>query len=150
MARSGTVSTDAARLLREAGLRVTPQRLAIARSVLMREHPTAAEVFEAVRGQFPTMGLATVYATLNTVRSRGLLWPLPFADAVRFDANVTPHANLISMRCGSITDFEGCNEVLAQLRQRTVEKTGFSFAAERLDLHGACAACSALGGPPPL
>jgi hypothetical protein len=82
MALSGQVSTDAARLLREAGLRVTPQRLAIARSVLMREHPTAAEVDEAVHGQFPTMGLATVYATLNTMSSRGLLWPVPFADAV--------------------------------------------------------------------
>ena len=143
MALSDQVSTDAARLLREAGLRVTPQRLAIARSVLMREHPTAAEVFEAVRGQFPTMGLATVYATLNTMSSRGLLWPVPFADAVRFDANVAPHANLICVSCGSITDFEGCNDMLMQLRQRTVEETGFSFAAERLDLHGTCAACNA-------
>jgi Fur family transcriptional regulator, peroxide stress response regulator len=143
MLLSGQVSTDAARLLREAGLRVTPQRLAIARSVLAREHPTAAEVFEAVRGQFPTMGLATVYATLNTMSSRGLLWPLPFADAVRFDANVAPHANLICTRCGSITDFEGCNDMLKQLRERTAAATGFSFAAERLDLHGTCAACSA-------
>ena len=137
------VSTDAARLLREAGLRVTPQRLAIARSVLMREHPTAAEVFEAVRGQFPTMGLATVYATLNTMTSRGLLWPVPFADAVRFDANVAPHANLICITCGSITDFEGCDDVLRQLRERTAELAGFSFEGERLDLHGMCAACRA-------
>src|SRR3981081_2311101 len=96
----GEVSTDAARLLREAGLRVTPQRLAIARSVLKREHPTAAEVFEAVRGEFPTMGLATVYATPKPMGSRGLLWPVPFADAVRFDANIAPHANLICISCG--------------------------------------------------
>jgi Fe2+ or Zn2+ uptake regulation protein len=129
------------RLLREAGLRVTPQRLAIARSVLTSAHPTAAEVFEAVRAQFPTMGLATVYATLNTMSSRGLVWPMPFADAVRFDANVAPHANLICVSCGSITDFDGCNDMLLQLRERTAEQTGFSFAAERLDLHGTCAAC---------
>jgi Fe2+ or Zn2+ uptake regulation protein len=143
MLLSGQVNTDPARLLREAGLRVTPQRLAIARSVLMRAHPTASEVFEAVREQFPTMGLATVYATLNTMSSRGLLWPLPFADAVRFDANVAPHANLICTSCGSITDFEGCNDMLRQLRERTAQETGFSFAAERLDLQGTCAACSA-------
>jgi Fur family transcriptional regulator, peroxide stress response regulator len=137
-------SVSPAALLREAGLRVTPQRLAIARAVLRRQHPTAAEVFDVVRKQFPTMGLATVYATLNTMTRRGLVRPMPFADAVRFDANVTPHANLICTNCGSITDFEGCDDVLAQLRERTAEKTGFSFSGERLDLHGVCAACSDL------
>jgi Fur family peroxide stress response transcriptional regulator len=132
-----------ARLLREAGLRVTPQRLAIARAVLRREHPTAAEVFEGVRKQFPTMGLATVYATLNTMTRCGLLRPMAFADAVRFDTNVTPHANLICVNCGSITDFDGCDDVLSLLRERTAEKTGFAFGGDRLDLHGVCAACSA-------
>src|SRR5882762_1805413 len=97
-----TMSGETARVLREAGLRVTPQRLAVAREVMNRQHPTAAEVFEAVRGQFPTMGLATVYATLNTMSRCGLVKPLPFADAVRFDANVEPHANLICTRCGRI------------------------------------------------
>jgi Fur family peroxide stress response transcriptional regulator len=135
-------AADAAHLLRQAGLRVTPQRLAVARVVLTRQHPTAAEVFTAVRKQFPTMGLATVYATLNTMSDRGLLTPLPFADAVRFDANVAPHANLICVDCGSIADFEGCDDVLVQLRERTAQGAGFSFAAERLDLYGKCAACS--------
>src|SRR5712692_11967196 len=134
-------ASDPARLLREAGLRVTPQRLAVAQAVLMRQHPTAAEIFEAVHTQFPTMGLATVYATLNTMSRRGLLAPLAFADAVRYDANVTPHANLICIVCGSITDFDGCQDVLAQLRDRTATRAGFSFAAERLDMRGTCAAC---------
>jgi Fe2+ or Zn2+ uptake regulation protein len=131
-----------AQLLRQAGLRVTPQRAAVAHAVLMGQHPTAAEIFAAVRKQFPTMGLATVYATLNTMSRRGLLTPVAFADAVRYDANVTPHANLICVVCGSITDFDGCADVLAQLRDRTAIGAGFSFAAERLDLHGTCAACS--------
>ncbi len=136
-------ATDPARLLREAGLRVTPQRLAVVEAVLMRQHPTAAEIFDGVRQQFPTMGLATVYATLNTMTRRGLLAPVAFADAVRYDANVTPHANLICVDCGSITDFDGCEDVLAELRERTASAVGFSFAAERLDLHGTCAVCSA-------
>lgn len=135
-------TADPARLLREAGLRATPQRLAVARAVLMRQHPTAAEVFDAVHRQFPTMGLATVYATLNTMSRRGLLTPLAFTDAVRYDANVSPHANLICVNCGNITDFEGCEDVLVQLRERTAAAAGFSFAADRLDLHGTCATCS--------
>jgi Fur family peroxide stress response transcriptional regulator len=134
-------AADPARLLREAGLRVTPQRLAVAQAALLGQHPTAGEIFEAVHKQFPTIGLATVYATLNTMSRRGLLAPVAFADAVRYDANVTPHANLICVVCGSITDFDGCQDVLAELRERTATSTGFSCAAERLDLHGTCAAC---------
>ncbi len=134
---------EPARMLRQAGLRVTPQRLAIAYEVLTQRHPTAAEVYDAVRVQFPTMGLATVYATLNTMSRSGLLTPVPLADAVRFDANVSPHANLICVTCGDIIDFDGCADVLAELRQRTAQTAGFAFESERLDLYGTCAACRA-------
>lgn len=132
---------EPAHLLREAGLRATPQRLAIARAVLGRNHPTAAEVFEAVRTAFPTMGLGTVYATLNAMSQRGLLSVLPVANAVRFDVNVAPHANLICESCGRIADLEDCRDVLEKLRERTAAYAGFAFAGERLDLYGTCAEC---------
>jgi Fur family peroxide stress response transcriptional regulator len=134
---------DPRRVLREAGLRATPQRLAIVREVLELNHPTAGEVFEAVRALHPTMGLGTVYATLNTMNEHGLLNVLPVADAVRFDANVLPHANLICTQCGTIVDFDECDDVLEELRDRTSNGAGFAFAAERLDLYGTCASCRA-------
>ena len=139
------VDKDPARVLRDAGLRATPQRLAIVREVLGRNHPTAGEVFDAVRREFPTMGLGTVYATLNTMNDRGLLSVLPVADAVRFDANIGPHANLICSHCGNIVDFDECDDVLEQLRERTSAGAGFAFSAERLDLYGTCASCAANG-----
>jgi Fur family transcriptional regulator, peroxide stress response regulator len=134
---------EAAQLLRQVGLRVTPQRLAVVSEVLSRQHPTAAEVYEAVRAQFPTMGLATVYATLNTMTEHGLVSPLPLADAIRFDANVSPHANLICTRCGQITDFAGCLDVLDELRERTAADAGFRLDVGRLDLYGTCLRCRA-------
>jgi Fur family transcriptional regulator, peroxide stress response regulator len=127
-------------LLRKAGLRLTPQRLAIAREILSRSHPTVGEVFEAVRRQFPTIGLATVYATFNIMAERGLVRALPFADAVRYDANLSPHANLVCTRCGRITDFDRCDDVLAILRERTAAAT-FQLQEERIDLYGLCRAC---------
>jgi Fur family peroxide stress response transcriptional regulator len=133
--------TTATTLLQGAGLRLTPQRLAIAHEVLMQDHPTAAEVYDAVRGRFPTMGLATVYATLNTMVERGLLRPLAFENAVRFDANVTPHANLICTACGRITDYDGCDDVLRALRDRASSDAGFELEEHRLDLYGRCALC---------
>jgi Fur family peroxide stress response transcriptional regulator len=134
--------TTATTLLQGAGLRLTPQRLAIAHEVLMQDHPTAAEVYDAVRGRFPTMGLATVYATLNTMVERGLLRPLAFENAVRFDANVTPHANLICTACGRITDYDGCDDVLVTLRERAAQDAGFRLEQHRLDLYGRCEPCS--------
>lgn len=135
--------TTATTLLQGAGLRLTPQRLAIAHEVLMQDHPTAADVYEAVRVRFPTMGLATVYATLNVMVERGLLRPLAFENAVRFDANVTPHANLICTACGRITDYDGCDDVLLALKDRAASDQGFMLEQQRLDLYGRCGACSA-------
>jgi Fur family peroxide stress response transcriptional regulator len=135
-------STTATNLLQGAGLRLTPQRLAIAHEVLAQDHPTAAEVYDAVRVQFPTMGLATVYATLNVMVERGLLRPLAFENAVRFDANVTPHANLICTACGRITDYDGCDDVVRALRDRAAHDEGFELEEHRLDLYGRCAPCS--------
>ncbi|MFN8632222.1 MAG: Fur family transcriptional regulator [Chloroflexota bacterium] len=135
--------TTATTLLQGAGLRLTPQRLAIAQEVLVQDHPTAAEVYDAVRSRFPTMGLATVYATLNVMVERGLLRPLAFENAVRFDANVTPHANLICTACGRITDYDGCDDVLVALRDRAAHDAGFRLEQHRLDLYGRCARCAA-------
>src|SRR3954470_3403322 len=128
--------TTATTLLQGAGLRLTPQRLPPAPEVLAQDHPTAAEVYDAVRDRFPTMGLATVYATLNVMVERGLLRPLAFESAVRFDANVTPHANLICTACGRITDYDGCDDVLLLLRDRAASDAGFDMEQPSLDMNG--------------
>ena len=136
-----SVSDEHARLLRQAGLRVTPQRLAVAREVMNRQHPTAAEVYDAVRGQFPTMGLATVYATLNTMSRCGLVKPLPFADAVRFDANVSPHANLICATLGGSPTSKAASTCSGSCAIAPSKAHGFALDAERLDLYGTCENC---------
>ncbi|MGE3270437.1 MAG: Fur family transcriptional regulator [Chloroflexota bacterium] len=136
-------------LLQGAQLRLTPQRLAIASEVLTQDHPTAAEVYEAVRVRFPTMGLATVYATLNVMVERGLLRPLAFENAVRFDANVTPHVNLVCTACGRITDYDGCEDVVRALRDRAAADAGFQLAEHRLELYGRCRPCSAVTADAP-
>ena len=132
-------------LLRGAGLRVTPQRLAIAQAVLCQHHPSVAEVYETVRRRFPTIGLATVYATLHGMAEHGLVRPLPFENVTRYDANTTPHANLICTACGQIADFEGCADLLRTLRERADASVGFALEQERVDLLGVCANCQGRG-----
>jgi Fur family peroxide stress response transcriptional regulator len=130
-------------LLREAGLRSTPQRLAIVGEVFNRHHPTVAEVYESVRRQFPTIGLATVYNTLRSLTERGFVRELPFGDATRFDVNVEPHANLVCRRCGRIADSNACSDLITEINRRVEAGDGFRPESQRLDIYGLCATCAA-------
>jgi len=136
-------STDEATILRQSGLRSTPQRLAIVREVFSRRHPTVGEIYESVRRRFPTMGLATVYNTLHTMTERGLVAELPFSSAMRFDANMRPHANLVCRACGRIEDVEFVPEHLDTLLEHLAQAAGFAPDGQRFDVYGRCRRCAA-------
>lgn len=129
-------------VLRQSGLRSTPQRLAIVREVFSRSHPTVAEVYESVRRQFPTIGLATVYNTLRTMTERGLVSELPFSSAMRFDANMTPHANLVCRNCGRIEDVDFVPEHLDTMLRHMAQAVGFEPEGQRFDVYGLCRSCA--------
>jgi Fur family transcriptional regulator, peroxide stress response regulator len=134
--------TEEVDLLRQSGLRSTPQRLAILREVFSGSHPTVSEVYESVRRQFPTIGLATVYNTLRTLTERGLVSELPFSSAMRFDANMTPHANLVCRTCGRIEDVEFVPEHLHTILQHLAQAVGFTPEGQRFDVYGRCQSCA--------
>src|SRR6187401_1339654 len=125
-------------ILRQAGLRPTPQRMAIVGEVLLRHHPTVAEVYDSVRREFPTIGLATVYNTLRSLTERGYVRELPFGDATRFDVNVATHANLVCTRCGRIEDSIAANDLLEAMQSRIEQDTSFRPESQRVDIYGLC------------
>jgi Fur family peroxide stress response transcriptional regulator len=129
-------------IVRQLGVRVTPQRLAIVHEVFSRSHPTVAEVYESVRDRFPTIGLQTVYNTLHAMTRRGLVAELPFSSATRFDTNVTPHANLVCRKCGTIEDVEFVTAQLATLLRHLTQATGFAPNSQRIDVYGVCGSCA--------
>jgi Fe2+ or Zn2+ uptake regulation protein len=95
----------AARTLREAGLKATPQRIAILRALDGDEtHPTAQELFERLQGDFPTLSVATVYNTLSALTRMSRCVPLELGGPVRFDPNVTAHDHAVCEGCGRIRD----------------------------------------------
>ena len=97
--------SDAARL-EERGIRATAQRLAIAEFVLHTdEHPSADEVWDAVRVSFPMVSRATVYNTLNLFVDHGLLQALVVTEGrVVFDPNMRKHHHFIDEETGEILD----------------------------------------------
>jgi len=128
--------------LRERGLRMTPQRLAIVRVVAEDpSHPTVDRVFEAVRKTFPTTSRATVYKTFETLKEIGQLIELEFSDrGNRYDAmRVTTHAHAVCERCGRIDDVE-LGEA-SDLRAGAAKRSNFRITSERVDFYGLCPDC---------
>ncbi|MEJ2737754.1 MAG: Fur family transcriptional regulator, partial [Anaerolineae bacterium] len=73
--------------LREREYRLTPQRIALLRLLAASEgHPSASQLYEQMKDQFPTTSLATVYKTLNVLKEIGEVLELGFSgDDNRYD-----------------------------------------------------------------
>jgi Fur family peroxide stress response transcriptional regulator len=138
------MSTSTASLLletlRSAGLKVTPQRMAIAECLAGdATHPTAQEVYERLRERFPTMSVATVYNTLSALDSVGHCRRLDMGGAIRFDPNVVPHDHAVCERCGAIRDVA----IAEPGRQRgRCDLAGFRVDRVERIYRGVCALCA--------
>jgi Fur family iron response transcriptional regulator len=97
---------DVVTALRESGILPSVQRVAVAEYVLHTEdHPSADQVWAAVRARHPTISRATVYNTLHLLAERGLLRELVLAEGrVVFDPNVGRHHHFIDDATGAIQD----------------------------------------------
>lgn len=95
------------KMCRDAGVRLTHQRLEIFREVARADdHPNAEVVYKRVRQRMPTVSLDTVYRTLWLLNDRGLITTLgPSRERTRFDANLTRHHHFVCVRCGATRDF---------------------------------------------
>ena len=61
------------RVLREKKYRLTPQRLALLKIIAKSEgHPSADQMYELIKTDFPTTSLATIYNTLNLLKEMGI------------------------------------------------------------------------------
>jgi Fur family iron response transcriptional regulator len=98
--------TDTIGILRRHGIQPSAQRVSVAAFVLATDtHPSAEEVWRAVKKHQPTLSRATVYNTLNLFVSKGLLRALTLAEGrIVFDPHVVPHHHFIDERTGRIYD----------------------------------------------
>ncbi len=92
--------------LRQRGLRVTPQRLALYANLRQRQdHPTAEDLCLTLQEEGQRVVLATVYNSLQALREVGLVREVLLEEGVsRYDANVAPHHHFRCRCCGHIED----------------------------------------------
>ena len=99
---------DPAELLRQHGLQVTAQRLAVLRAVSGQPHTTADGVVEAVRTEIGAISLQSVYDALGVLVAEGLIRRIqPAGSAARFEDRVGDnHHHLICRVCGRLVDVD--------------------------------------------
>lgn len=128
--------------LRDAGVRVTPQRQAIFQYLKeTTSHPRAEDVYEYIRQKFPGISLATVYNTLNLLVEKGLIRQLTYGDmSSRFDGVCEQHYHLVCDDCGQLVDVMDV-ELPDELHAKVQDRTGFKVRTHRLELYGLCPEC---------
>lgn len=101
-------SINVEQLLREHQIKPTMQRIAISEILLRsKEHPTVDAIYDIVKQTHPTVSLATVYKTVNTLKETHLVREFETGDGkAHYEPNSAPHINLICKKCGQIHDFE--------------------------------------------
>ena len=140
---------DAADLLRQRGIQVTAQRLAVLRAVSGQPHITADGVAEAVRAEIGAISQQSVYDALGVLVGAGLIRRIqPAGSAARFEDRVGDnHHHLICRICGRLVDVE-CATGSAPCLTAS-DHQGYEIDEAEVAYWGRCPDCVAQASPPP-
>jgi Fur family ferric uptake transcriptional regulator len=138
------MSAATARRLREAGQRVTDQRLAVAAALTSTHRQvTAQELWERMRPRHRHLGRATVFRTLEALVAAGLARRLERDGHVYAYVACRPahHHHLACRVCGAVEEVG--EELVADISRRALRDLGFEIEDARLDFYGVCRRCAA-------
>jgi Fur family transcriptional regulator, peroxide stress response regulator len=95
-----------ARICRERGIRMTPQRHEIFRELASTsEHPPVEILFTRIRKRLPNVSLDTIYRTVATLWECGVINRVEVLDdRARYDANLDRHHHLVCVQCQKVVD----------------------------------------------
>jgi Fur family peroxide stress response transcriptional regulator len=125
--------------IKNAGLKVTPQRLAILKAVyLLDNHPSAENIIQYIRETHPNIATGTVYKVLDTLVENQLIKKVKTEkDVMRYDGVMERHHHLYCSQSDRIDDFR--DEDLDQLLQsyfQNKEIPGFRIEEIKLQING--------------
>ncbi|MBN40445.1 MAG: transcriptional repressor [SAR202 cluster bacterium] len=139
------LSNDLHQLMKSEGIKITPQRLAIAEVLVnSTDHPSVQQIYERVKDHFPSLTLNTIYSTINVLVKRGLIQELPFQQYSRYESNLNPHLNLVCTICGDIADSSAADALVKDLLLNVEGSENFEIAWQRMDFYGECKKCTSV------
>ena len=135
--------TDPAALLRQHGVPVTAQRLAVLRAVAERSHCTADAIAEQVRADIGTISRQAVYDALGMLASKGLIRRIqPAGSAALYEDRVGDnHHHVICRSCGKTADVDCAIGAAPCLT--AADDSGFRIEEAEVIYWGTCPSCLA-------
>ena len=136
------VKTSIIQKLREKGLKLTSQRLAIIEVLVEKPplHPGADLIYREARKKVKSLSLSTVYSTLNEFSKQGIIKMLEFDRMEnRYEVNTTEHINLICRGCKKVMDYKPPFIIDTD---EIAKRFSFQVTDSRLEYYGYCQECS--------
>lgn len=124
-------------------LKQTTQRNTIVQNFLaMPKHVDIESLHDSLKSAGENIGLATIYRTMNLLKSAGLVNQHNFSENKAVFEVLYPHKHhdhLVCLICGKVQEFN--NQQIEILQNTVAENLGFRLLDHRLDLFGYCAEC---------
>jgi Fur family ferric uptake transcriptional regulator len=141
------VVVDPTEILRQRGLRVTAQRVAVLRAVSRAPHVSADVVAETVRAEIGTISIQGVYDALSALTESGLLRRIqPAGSPARYEDRVGDnHHHLICRVCERMIDVDCAIGVAPCLT--AAEAGGYEIDEAEVIYWGRCPECIREKGP---
>ncbi len=131
--------------LRDNSYKLTPQRQTILKIFLENadRHLSAEDTYMLVKNDYPEIGLATVYRTLDILAELGVLLKNDFGDGrSRYEFSRKDehhHHHLICIQCGNVSEFD--DDLLESLETVIQKRNGFKVVDHDLKFYGYCKKC---------
>ena len=106
-------------------------------------HPTALEIYEAVKRVRPNMGLASVYRILHNLVEQGYIKEIGRSEKCnRYDGNVSRHDHAVCTNCGALLDAPVDVNIPSEVLEQATHAAGIELGSYEVRLYGLCPACS--------
>jgi Fur family ferric uptake transcriptional regulator len=129
--------------LRAHNLPVTPQRVAVAEVLLLRDrHFSADEIAQELADGGVKIGTATIYRTIEVLVKSGLVVERDFGEGFRrFESarDMPQHEHVLCTVCGRVVEFQ--DERLDRMTTLIAESKGYARQRHRLVIYGVCEPC---------
>ncbi len=125
--------------IKKAGYKITGPRQLVLDFLKSGEHYTAKEIYEGLE---KTLGLTTVYRTLEILTELGIVETIALTDgSLRYEyvLGKKHHHHLVCTGCGDICELDGC--AIKDLEENVAKQTAYVISGHALELYGLCPRC---------
>lgn len=127
-------SLDFVDLLRNSGLKVTPQRLSVLKLMSRGGHYSGEQLFQELKRTEPSISLSTVYNTLEALTQAGILNAFEANGITWYEVRKEDHVNVVCIDSGEIVDAEFYPEDLV----KSLQDKGFSVKSLKIVAYAEC------------